>query len=94
MPSERTFTPVTKYLITLPCRTYTFWRFTLAIELQENEITVSYSVNNGQSIDFFVPGRSQNFRWATHSVSSIQRRSTPTLMFSLPGNSAMASQLG
>lgn len=53
-------------------RTYTFWRFTLAVELQENEMAVSYSVNNGQSIDFFVPGRSQNFRWATHSVSDLQ----------------------
>jgi hypothetical protein len=42
----------------------------LAIDLNEREMAISYSVNNGQSIDFFVPGRNQNFRWATHSVST------------------------
>jgi hypothetical protein len=75
-------------------RTYTFWRFTLAVELQDNEMSVSYSVNNGQSIDFFVPGRNQNFRWATHSVSDphFGLHRPQCLDFSL-GNSATASRL-
>jgi hypothetical protein len=32
-------------------------------------MVVTYSINNGQQIDFWVPGRNQNMRWAAHSVS-------------------------
>ena len=50
-------------------RTFTFWRFMIHIPLGESQMRVSYSVNNGIEMDFFVPGRMQNMRWAAYSVS-------------------------
>jgi len=29
---------------------------------------IRYSVNNGQQMEFWVPGKNQNMRWAAHSV--------------------------
>lgn len=57
------------------CRTFTFWRFLVKIPLGEHEMAISYSVNKGQQLEFFVPGRNQNMRWAAHSV----RNFPPTL---------------
>lgn len=48
--------------------TFTFWRFMIHIPLGPSEMRVSYSVNKGQEMQFFVPGRGQNMRWAAHSV--------------------------
>ena len=31
-------------------------------------MAIRYSVNNGQLIEFWVPGRMQNMRWAAYSV--------------------------
>jgi len=50
-------------------RTFTFWRFLIKVPLTTHEMAVTYSINNGQQIDFWVPGRNQNMRWAAHSVS-------------------------
>lgn len=49
-------------------RTHTFWRFAIQIPLGEHEISVKYSLNHGQDLEFYVPGRNQNMRWAAHSV--------------------------
>jgi hypothetical protein len=48
--------------------TFTFWRFMLQIHLGRHEMKVSYSVNQGQELEFFVPGRTENMRWAAYSV--------------------------
>ena len=48
--------------------TFTFWRFLIKVPLAQHEMVIKYSVNNGQQIEFWVPGRMQNMRWAAHSV--------------------------
>lgn len=48
--------------------TFTFWRFMIEVPLSQVEMPVSYSVNNGVSIEFVVPAIGQNMRWAAHSV--------------------------
>lgn len=50
-------------------RTFTFWRFMLEIPLSSHEMKISYTINNGFELNFFVPGRNQNMRWAAYSVS-------------------------
>ena len=52
-------------------RTFTFWRFLIQIPTAQNEMTVYYSINNGQRLEFWVPGRNQNMRWAAHSVCGL-----------------------
>lgn len=59
---------VFRYSILLICRTYTFWRFKIEIPLGQHQMAVKYSINNGQELEFYVPGRTQNMRWAAHSV--------------------------
>ncbi|KAG5652343.1 hypothetical protein H0H81_005364 [Sphagnurus paluster] len=49
-------------------RTFTFWRFLIQIPLGLHEMIITYSINAGQQLAFYVPGRSQNMRWAVHSV--------------------------
>ena len=34
---------------------------------------ITYNINNGQEIEFFVPGRNENMRWAAHSVRQLMR---------------------
>jgi hypothetical protein len=46
---------------------FTFWRFLIQVPLGAKEMGVRYRVNMGQEIEFFVPGRNQNMRWAAHS---------------------------
>ncbi|KAF8061567.1 hypothetical protein FPV67DRAFT_1563868 [Lyophyllum atratum] len=52
-----------------PGGTFTFWRFLLQIPLGRHEMSVTYSINSGQQLEFFVPGRTQNMRWAAHSCN-------------------------
>ncbi|KAG6919956.1 hypothetical protein DXG01_013305 [Tephrocybe rancida] len=52
-----------------PGGTFTFWRFLIQIPLGPREMNIRYSINSGQQLDFFVPGRSQNMRWAAHSCN-------------------------
>lgn len=49
-------------------RTFTFWRFLIKVPLAQHEMMITYSINHGQKIEFWVPGRMQNMRWAAHSV--------------------------
>lgn len=50
-------------------RTFTFWRFLIRIPLSQTEMTVKYTINNGQLLEFFVPGRNQNMRCAAYSCN-------------------------
>ncbi|KIY65027.1 hypothetical protein CYLTODRAFT_76394 [Cylindrobasidium torrendii FP15055 ss-10] len=49
--------------------TFTFWRFRIRVPLGQDEMPISYSINKGQKLHFFVPGRTQNMRWAAHSCN-------------------------
>ncbi|KAG6845184.1 hypothetical protein H0H87_012741 [Tephrocybe sp. NHM501043] len=51
-----------------PGGTFTFWRFLIQIPLGPQQMNIAYSINSGQQLDFYVPGRSQNMRWAAHST--------------------------
>jgi hypothetical protein len=48
--------------------TYTFWRFLIQIPLGDSEMKIHYSINNGNEMHFFVPGRQQTMRLAAYSV--------------------------
>ncbi|KAI0293387.1 hypothetical protein BC826DRAFT_969150 [Russula brevipes] len=47
--------------------TYTFWRFLIQIPLGDSEMEIHYSINNGNEMLFFVPGRQQTMRLAAYS---------------------------
>ncbi|KAI0781344.1 hypothetical protein BD413DRAFT_27799 [Trametes elegans] len=49
--------------------TFTFWRFMIEIPLTSREMKIHYTVNNGIELNFFVPGRNQNMRWAAYSCN-------------------------
>ena len=51
--------------------TFTFWRFPIQVPLDRYEMKIQYNVNHGQWLDFYVPGRHQNMRWAAYSVGAI-----------------------
>jgi len=51
-----------------PYGTCTFWRAMLQIPLAQHEMPVTYRVNGGEGIQFVIPGRGQELRWATYSV--------------------------
>ena len=51
--------------------TFTFWRSMVEIPLSEHEKGIAYRINNGICLEFFVPARGQNFRWAAYSVSAL-----------------------
>ncbi|KIY71124.1 hypothetical protein CYLTODRAFT_419127 [Cylindrobasidium torrendii FP15055 ss-10] len=57
--------------------TFTFWRFMIHIPLGQSEMPVWYSINGGQKMQFFVPGRTQNFRWAAHSCNGFSAGVNP-----------------
>ncbi|KAK7054953.1 hypothetical protein VNI00_003416 [Paramarasmius palmivorus] len=57
--------------------TFTFWRFMIHIPLSMNEMAVTYSINNGQRMQFYVPGRNQNMRWASHSCNGFSAGVNP-----------------
>jgi hypothetical protein len=40
----------------------------LHVPLAQREQTVTYNINHGQQLEFVVPGRNQNMRWASYSV--------------------------
>ena len=71
-------------------RTFTFWRFLIQVPLGPHEMAITYSINSGQRLEFFVPGRTQNMRWAAHSVSLPSR---PSRSVTEGGTSAMGFQL-
>ncbi|TFY69275.1 hypothetical protein EVG20_g3222 [Dentipellis fragilis] len=49
--------------------TFTFWRFIIQIPLSRHEMKIRYTVNNGQELEFFVPGRGQTMRLAAYSCN-------------------------
>ena len=51
-----------------PNSTYTFWRFLIQVPLERTEMIVKYTINKGQPLEFYVPARRQEMRWATYSV--------------------------
>ncbi|KAI0948563.1 hypothetical protein AcV7_009271 [Taiwanofungus camphoratus] len=57
--------------------TCTFWRFMIEIPLDPYEMRIKYSVNNGQELEFYVPGRNQNMRWAAYSCNGFSAGVNP-----------------
>ncbi|KAF8232307.1 hypothetical protein L208DRAFT_1272706 [Tricholoma matsutake] len=57
--------------------TFTFWRFLIQIPLGDHEMAVKYSINAGQQLEFVVPGRNQNMRWAVHSCNGFSAGVNP-----------------
>ncbi|GBE82620.1 Uncharacterized protein SCP_0410050 [Sparassis crispa] len=57
--------------------TYTFWRFIIEVPLGPSEMQVKYRVNNGQEFEFYVPGRSQNMRFAAFSCNGFSSGVNP-----------------
>lgn len=49
-------------------QSFTFWRYKLEIQMQDQEIKVDYKVN-GIENSFHVAGKHQTFRWAGHSCN-------------------------
>ena len=74
-------------LFNLPCRTFTFWRFMIEIPLSSHEMKINYTVNNGIELNFYVPGRNQNMRWAAYSVRTphVSCRSNSPIILSATG---------
>ncbi|KAI0792863.1 hypothetical protein C8Q75DRAFT_751734 [Abortiporus biennis] len=56
---------------------YTFWRFMMHIPLSHNEMKISYTVNNGPNLHFFVPARNQNMHWAAFSCNGFSAGVNP-----------------
>ncbi|KAG7092398.1 hypothetical protein E1B28_008755 [Marasmius oreades] len=57
--------------------TFTFWRFMIHIPLEANEMAITYMVNHGQRMQFFLPGRNHNMRWASHSCNGFSAGVNP-----------------
>lgn len=57
--------------------TFTFWRFLIKIPLGEHEMEITYRINNGQALNFYVPGRNENMRWAAHSCNGFSSGVNP-----------------
>ncbi|PCH38463.1 hypothetical protein WOLCODRAFT_66563 [Wolfiporia cocos MD-104 SS10] len=57
--------------------TFTFWRFMIKIPLGPTEMKISYSVNRGQEMYFYVPARNQNMRWAAYSCNGFSAGVNP-----------------
>jgi len=55
----------------------TFWRFMIQIPLGSTEMQILYSINHGQELEFCVPGRNQNMRWAAHSCNGFSAGVNP-----------------
>jgi hypothetical protein len=61
-----------------------FWRFMLEVPLQEVEMAVRYRLNGGAEMEFVIPKRGQNFRWAAHSCNGafgVFQTHTPPIRF-------------
>ncbi|PFH52428.1 hypothetical protein AMATHDRAFT_74220 [Amanita thiersii Skay4041] len=56
---------------------FTFWRFHLEIPLSDNELEVTYYINFGQRMRFFIPGKQQSMRCAAHSCNGFSAGVNP-----------------
>ncbi|KAL7411351.1 hypothetical protein BDY24DRAFT_364703 [Mrakia frigida] len=52
-----------------PQGSFTFTRFTILIPLTEKSTQISYRVNHGTELSFWVPGKNEPLRWAAHSCN-------------------------
>ncbi|CCM03699.1 uncharacterized protein FIBRA_05845 [Fibroporia radiculosa] len=66
------------YVYEGPGGTNTFWRFMLEIPLGRNEMRINYSLNSGLTMQFHVPARSQNMRWAAYSCNGFSAGVNPS----------------
>ncbi|KAI0747647.1 hypothetical protein C8Q80DRAFT_1353629 [Daedaleopsis nitida] len=57
--------------------TFTFWRFMIEVPLTSHGMRISYTVNNGIELNFHVPGRNQNMRWAAYSCNGFSAGVNP-----------------
>ncbi|KAH9923948.1 uncharacterized protein BXZ73DRAFT_50764 [Epithele typhae] len=57
--------------------TFTFWRFMIEIPLASHEMKINYTINHGLDLQFFVPGRNQNMRWAAYSCNGFSSGVNP-----------------
>lgn len=57
-----------RYTSNLDNSSHTFWRFAIQIPLSATQMRITYQLNNGQELNFWVPGRNENMRYAAHSV--------------------------
>ncbi|TFK55220.1 hypothetical protein OE88DRAFT_1780304 [Heliocybe sulcata] len=57
--------------------TFTFWRFLIQVPLAQNEMRVKYRINHGQDLVFWVPGLTQNMRWAAYSCNGFSAGVNP-----------------
>ncbi|EGO20988.1 hypothetical protein SERLADRAFT_351219 [Serpula lacrymans var. lacrymans S7.9] len=57
--------------------TFTFWRFLIQIPLGPNEMCIQYAINQGIQLEFVVPARNQNMRWAAHSCNGFSSGVNP-----------------
>ncbi|KAI0060801.1 hypothetical protein BV25DRAFT_1917361 [Artomyces pyxidatus] len=57
--------------------TFTFWRFHIQIPLGQQDMKVTYTINHGQELEFFVPGRNQTMRLATYSCNGFSAGVNP-----------------
>ncbi|EJF62578.1 hypothetical protein DICSQDRAFT_84388 [Dichomitus squalens LYAD-421 SS1] len=58
-------------------RTFTFWRFMIEIPLTSHEMRINYTINDGIELNFHVPGRNQNMRWAAYSCNGFSSGVNP-----------------
>ncbi|KAJ8463846.1 hypothetical protein ONZ45_g17443 [Pleurotus djamor] len=65
------------YVFGGPGGTFTFWRFLIEIPLSNSEMCISYTINNGQALNFYVPGRFEDMKWAAHSCNGFSAGVNP-----------------
>lgn len=46
-----------------------FWRMKFEIKLSDIEMKISYSINNGKELNFYIPPYNKNMRWVGHSCN-------------------------
>lgn len=52
-----------------PQGSFTFTRFPIQVPMTEKSVQVNYRVNRGTQLNFWVPGKNENLRWAAHSCN-------------------------
>ncbi|WWC73414.1 uncharacterized protein I206_107381 [Kwoniella pini CBS 10737] len=54
-----------------------FFRFMFEIPLQQTQMAVRYKLNGGAEMDFVVPAKGENMRWAAHSCNGFSSGVNP-----------------
>lgn len=58
-------------------RGYTFWRFSIEIELREKEQRIAYRINRGPATGFWVPAKGQSMNIMFHSCNGFSHSVNP-----------------